>query len=125
MDALGGDVLDVVMADLGRELGDRGRQVFADAEGVTDVEVQADRRRVDPFGDFEVLVGRLQEQLGLGLDQEEDAKRFKACSARGFRASTNRSIAWGRVCPSAISPPARSWDVGRLKLGRERARRVW
>ena len=37
-------------------------QVLADAEGVADVEVQADRWGIQPLGDFEVLVGRLQQQ---------------------------------------------------------------
>ena len=69
------DVLEVVVADVGRELGDRAGQVLAHAEGVADVEVQADRRGIQPLGDFEVLVGRLEQELGLGLDQEQDAQR--------------------------------------------------
>ena len=40
--------------------------------------------RVHPFGDFEVLVGRLQQQSRLGLDQEQDAERLSACSASGL-----------------------------------------
>ena len=74
MHPAGGDVFDVVMADMGRELGDRSGQVLADAKRVADVEIQADRRGVQPFGDFQVLVGRLQQQPGLGLDQEQDSQ---------------------------------------------------
>ena len=46
VDPGGRDVLEVVMADVRRQLGDRAGQVLADAVGVADVEVQADRRGV-------------------------------------------------------------------------------
>ena len=69
-----GDVLEVVVPDVGRQLGDGPRQVFADAERVADVEIQADRGGIQSLGDFEVLVGRLQQQAGLGLDQEQDSQ---------------------------------------------------
>ena len=75
VDPRGRDVLEVVVADVGGELGDRPGQVLAHAEGVADVEVQADRGGVDPLGDLEVLVGRLEQQARLGLDQEQDARR--------------------------------------------------
>ncbi len=57
----------------GRQLGDRAGQVFADAKRVADVEIEADRGGVQSLGDFEVLVGRFQQQAGLGLDQEQDS----------------------------------------------------
>ena len=69
----GGDVFEVVMPDVGRQLGDRPGQVFADAKRVADVEIEADRWRIHSLGDFQVLVGRFQQQVGLGLDQEQDA----------------------------------------------------
>ena len=74
MDPGGGDVLEVVMADVRGQLGDGPGQVFAHAERVADVEVQADRRGIQPLGDLQILVGRLQQQVGLGLDQEQDAR---------------------------------------------------
>ncbi len=74
MHPAGGDVFEVVVPDVRRQLGDRPGQVFADAERVADVEIEADRRGVQPLGDFEVLVGRLQQQARLGLDQEQDAQ---------------------------------------------------
>ena len=61
------------MADMRGQLGDRAGQVLAHAVRVADVEIQADRRGIQPLGDFQVLVGRLQQQLRLGLDQEQHA----------------------------------------------------
>ena len=80
-------------------------QVLADAVGVADVEVQPDRRGVQPFGDFQVLVGRLQQQPRLGLDQEQARRSSWACSASGLSTSTNRSIACWRDWPGASGPP--------------------
>ena len=114
-----GDVLEVVMADVGRELGDRAGQVLAHAEGVADVEVQADRRGVHPLGDFEVLVGRLEQQARLGLDQEQDAAASWACSASGLRTSTNRSIASCRDLARRERPARLGRDVRGTQLGAE------
>ena len=72
VDPGGRDVFEVVVAGVGGQLGDGLRQVLAHAEGVADVEVQADRGGVDALGDLEVLVRRLDEEARLGLDQEED-----------------------------------------------------
>ena len=73
VDPLGGDVLDVEMPDVRAQLGIAGGQVFPDAKGVADVEVQTDRRGVHPLGHLKILVGRLQQQPRLGLDEQEDA----------------------------------------------------
>ena len=35
-----------------------------------------------PLGDFQVLVGRLQQQAGLGLDQEQDAQVMRMLGER-------------------------------------------
>ena len=125
VDPAGRDVLEVVVADVRRQLGDRPGQVFADAERVADVEVQADRRGIQPLGDFEVLVGRLQQQAGLGLDQEQDAQLW-ACSASGLRTSTNRSMACCRDWPGASGPPGSvvMWGAP-SSAQRSSARRVW
>ena len=49
---------------------------------MADVEIQADRRGVHALGDFEVLIGRLQQQAGLGLDQEQDPQAFGVLGQR-------------------------------------------
>ena len=69
----GGDVLEVVVANVGRQFGDGAGQVFTHAKRVAHVEIEADRWRIQSLGDFEVLIGRFQQQVGLWLDQEQDA----------------------------------------------------
>ena len=73
MDARGGDVFQVEMADVRRQPVHRRGRVVADAVGVADVEVQADGRRVDVLHQFQELVGRLDEQARLRLDQQQHA----------------------------------------------------
>ena len=69
----GGNVLEVVVANVGRQLGDGAGQIFTHAKRVAHVEVKADRGRIQSLGDFEVLIGRFQQQVWLWLDQEQDA----------------------------------------------------
>ena len=52
----GGDVLEVVMADMRGELGDTSGQVFRNAVRVSDIEVQADRGGVKALGNLEILM---------------------------------------------------------------------
>ena len=108
MDPGGRDVLDVVMADVRRQLGDRPGQVLAHAVGVADVEVQADRRGVQPFGDLEILVGRLQQEPRLGLDQEQDAAVVGVLGQRleDLDEQVDRLLA--RLARRAAARPARS-----------------
>ena len=40
---------------------------------MADVEVQPDRRRVDVLHEFQKLIGRLDEQTRLRLDQQQNA----------------------------------------------------
>lgn len=77
-----GDIFDMVVADVRGELGNASWKVFTYAEGVADVEVQADRRGVYALGNLEVLIGRLQQQAGLGLDQEQDAELLRVLGQR-------------------------------------------
>ena len=73
VDAGRGDVLDVEVADLTGQLADLGGDVLAHAIRVADVEVEADGRRADAVGDFQVFVGRLDQQTRLRLDEQADA----------------------------------------------------
>ena len=72
MDSRGGDIFQVIVPDVRRQFGDGPGKVFANAERVANVEVEADRGGVQSFGDFQVLIGGFQKQVGLGLDQEQD-----------------------------------------------------
>ena len=118
MDPAGRDVLQMVMADVRRQLGDRPGQVLADAIRVADVEVQADRRRIQPLGDLQVLVGRLQQQPGLGLDQEQHAQVVGVLGQR--LEDLDEQV--DRLLPRLArgQRPARlGRDVGRPQLGAE------
>ena len=50
-----------------------GGRVVADAVEVADVEVQADRRRIDVLHELQELVGRLDQQARLRLDEQQHA----------------------------------------------------
>src|SRR5262249_52480877 len=62
VDARGGDVLQVDVADESREPPQGRGRILADAVHVADIEVQADRRRVDLPHKLLELLGRLDQQ---------------------------------------------------------------
>ena len=125
MDPGGGDVLEVVVADVRGQLGDRPGQVFAHAVRVADVEVQADRRSVQSLGHLEVLVGRFQQQVGLGLDQEQDAE-VVGVLGQGLEDLDEQVDGLLPRLSRRQRAAGLGRDVGGTQLGAEvKARRVW
>src|SRR5439155_11002180 len=77
MDARGGDVLEVEMANVRRQSRHSGRRIVADTIEMSDVEVQAHGRRVDVLHQLQELVGFLDEQARLRLDEQLQAFLFR------------------------------------------------
>ena len=69
----GGDVFQMHVFDERGKLADGFRRVVLHAVEVADVEVQAEVRRVEVPGEFEVLVRRFNQQVRLGFHQQRHA----------------------------------------------------
>src|SRR5207245_2501539 len=77
MDTRGGDVLQVEMADVRRQSRHGGGRVVADAIEMPDVKIQAHSRRVDVPHQLQKLIGLLDEQTRLRLNEQLHALLFR------------------------------------------------
>ena len=126
VDPGGRDVFEVIVAGVGGHLGDRLRQVLAHAEGVADVEVQADRGGVEPLGDLEVLVRRLER--GGPARARSGAGPPRRARARPGASGPRRTGRWpaGATGRGRCGPPGSVVMCGAPSSAqRLRARRVW
>src|SRR5262249_30724471 len=76
MHATGGNVFQVEVPNVLRQPAYRRRWLVADAIEMADVEVQGDGRRIDVLHQFQKLIGLLDQEVRLRLNEQENALRF-------------------------------------------------
>ena len=87
MDPRRGDVFEMVVNGVLRHRRDPILRIFADAVGMTDVEVQPDPRRVEAIDELQILAELFDQQFRLRFDEQPDAQTSSATSRQGISSS--------------------------------------